>query len=54
MPVTNLGNDYPAARIEEKEWTGLTKGTLSGYRAWFCGYKNGSTALTDPTAITGD
>ena len=54
IPVTNLGNPYPAAQIAEKEWTGLEKGTLTGYRAWFCGYKNGNDALVDPTAITGD
>lgn len=54
MPKTNIGNDYPSARIAEKTWTGLEKGTLTGYRAWFCGYKNGDNALTDATAITGD
>ena len=32
--------------------TGLEKGTLTGYRAWFCGYKNGDNALIDPTKIT--
>lgn len=53
MPKTNIGNDYPNARIAEKTWTGLSKGTLTGYRAWFCGYKNGDNALADPTAITG-
>lgn len=54
MPKTNIGNDYPSARIAEKTWTGLEKGTLTGYRAWFCGYKDGDNALTDATAITGD
>lgn len=53
IPKSNLGNDYPSAQIPAKEWTGLTKGTLTGYRAWFCGYKNGDNALTDATAITG-
>lgn len=53
MPVTNLGKDYPDARIPAKSWTNLKKGTLTGYRAWFCGYKNGDNALADPTAITG-
>jgi hypothetical protein len=53
MPKTNIGNDCPEARIAEKEWTGLTKGTLTGYRAWFCGYKNGDNALANPSAITG-
>ena len=27
--------------------------TVTGYRAWFCGYKNGDNALADATAITG-
>lgn len=54
IPVTNLGNDYPSSQIKAKTWTGLEKGTLTGYRAWFCGYKNGDNALTNATAITGD
>lgn len=53
IPVTNLGNEYPDAQIKAKSWTDLKKGTLTGYRAWFCGYKNGDNALADPTAITG-
>ena len=53
MPKTNIGNDYPAGRIAAKTFSNLTKGTLTGYRAWFCGYKNGTNALADPTAITG-
>ena len=54
IPLTNLGNEYPAAQIPSKSWNNLSKGTLTGYRAWFCGYKNGDNALADPTAITGD
>lgn len=53
MPKTNIGNDYPTGRIEAKTFSNLSKGTLTGYRAWFCGYKNGTNALADPTAITG-
>ena len=53
IPKTNLGNDYAAAQIKAKNWTGLEKGTLSGYRAWFCGYKNGDNALSNPLDITG-
>lgn len=53
MPKTNIGNDYPAGRIAAKTFSNLTKGTLTGYRAWFCGYKNGTNALANPTAITG-
>ena len=54
VPVTNLGNEYADAQIQAKSWTDLEKGTLTGYRAWFCGYKNGDNALADATAITGD
>ena len=54
IPKTNLGNDYPEAQIKAKNWTDLKKGTLTGYRAWFCGYKNGNNALTTPTKITGE
>lgn len=54
VPFTNLGNEYPSAQIQEKDWTNLTKGTLKGYRAWFCGYKNGDNALEDATKITGE
>ena len=53
IPLTNLGNEYSDAQIQKKSWTNLTKGTLSGYRAWFCGYKDGDNALPNPTAITG-
>lgn len=53
IPKTNIGNDYPAGQIQAKTFSNLTKGTLTGYRAWFCGYKNGTDALADPTKITG-
>lgn len=50
-PVTNLGNAYPAGKINEKSYN-LSKGTLSGYRGWFQGYYNGTGAIADPTTIT--
>lgn len=53
IPLTNLGNEYPDAQIQKKTWN-LSKGTLKGFRGWFCGYKNGDNALSDPTAITGE
>lgn len=53
IPFTNLGNEYPSAQIPPQFWKELSKGTLTGYRAWFCGYKNGENALPDPKAITG-
>lgn len=54
VPVTNLNNPYPAAQIKAKEFKGLESSSLTGFRAWFCGYKNGENALADATAITGD
>lgn len=50
-PVTNLGNAYPAGKINEKSYN-LSKGTLSGYRGWFQGYYNDTGAIADPTTIT--
>ena len=54
IPLTNLGNEYPEAQIKEKEWNNLSKGALTGYRAWFCGYKDGNNALSNPSEITGE
>lgn len=45
IPVTNLGNNYPTAQIKAKEFTNLSSGALTGYRAWFYGYKNGDNAV---------
>lgn len=50
----NLGSpSNPTIQIAEGT-VSKTSGTVSGYRAWFCGYKNGDNALTDPTAITSE
>lgn len=50
----NLGSDSnPKKQIAEGSKS-KTSGVITGYRAWFCGYKNGSTALADATAITGE
>ena len=43
----------PEKKIAEGTKT-ATSSTISGYRAWFCGYKNGDNALADATAITGE
>lgn len=51
IPVTNLGNPYEAGKIAAKNYT-PSKGTLTGYRGWFYGYYNGTTAIADPAAIT--
>ena len=51
IPLTNLGNPYEAGKIAAKNYT-PSKGTLTGYRGWFYGYYNGTTAIADPAAIT--
>lgn len=52
--VDNLGDTaVPEVKIASGTKT-ANSGTVSGYRAWFCGYKNGTNALADPTAITSD
>lgn len=51
--VDNLGVPaVPEVKIAAGTKT-ASSGTVSGYRAWFCGYKNGDDALADATAITG-
>ena len=51
VPLTNLGNPYEVGKIAAKNYT-PSKGTLTGYRGWFYGYYNGTTAIADPAAIT--
>ena len=52
--VDNLGDPAnPEVKIAAGTKT-ATSGAVSGYRAWFCGYKNGTNALADPTAITSE
>lgn len=49
----NLGGESnPKVQIAAGTKT-ANSGTVSGYRAWFCGYKNGTNALADAAAITG-
>lgn len=53
IALDNLGSESsPVKQIAAGTKT-KTSGEVSGYRAWFCGYKNGDNALADPTAITG-
>lgn len=49
IPVTNLGNNYTSGQIKADTET-LSKGTLTGYRNWFCGYKAGG-ATIDVSAL---
>ena len=52
--VDNLGSPaVPEVKIAAGTKT-ANSGTVTGYRAWFCGYKNGDNALTDATAITSE
>lgn len=52
--VDNLGDPAnPEVKIAAGTKT-ATSGTVSGYRAWFCGYKNGTNALANAAAITGE
>ena len=49
----NLGDPAnPEVKIAAGTKT-ANSGAVTGYRAWFCGYKNGNNALADATAITG-
>lgn len=49
IPVTNLGNNYTSGQIKGGTKT-LSKGTLTGYRNWFYGYKAGD-ATIDVSAL---
>lgn len=53
LALDNLGEvANPEVQIAAGTKT-KTSGTISGYRAWFCGYKNGTNALANAAAITG-
>lgn len=56
MPKTNIGNDYATGQIKAGSKS-TTSSAITGYRAWFHGYKNGDNALViedlDSAAIRG-
>lgn len=54
VPKTYLGADYPAAQIKAGTLGPIDSSHVKGYRGWFYGFKNGSNAIADPTAITSD
>ena len=44
IPETNLGNEYKGGQIKAATKS-LSKGTLTGYRNWFYGYKAGGATI---------
>ena len=54
VAVDNLGSpSNPEKKIAAGTKT-KSSDAVTGYRAWFCGYKNGTNALADPTKITSE
>lgn len=60
-PLNNIGEEVDGRIINVTDKTGSKSFKVTGYRAWFCGYKNGDTAIKNPetgaadaTLITGD
>ena len=52
-PINNI-NEVVDGKITGKTVDKESTVKVTGYRAWFCGWKNGTDALADPTAITSD
>lgn len=52
-PINNI-NEVVDGKITGKTITKEGTVKVTGYRGWFCGWKNGTDALADPTAITSD
>lgn len=52
-PINNI-NEVVDGKITGKTVEISSTVKVTGYRGWFCGWKNGTTALADPTAITSD
>jgi hypothetical protein len=50
VPKTNIGNNYTDGQIKAKSLS-ASKGTLTGYRNWFYGYKNASGVISVPSGI---
>ena len=60
-PLNNLGDEVDGRITNVADKTGSKSFSVTGYRAWFCGYKNGDGAIKNPTTgaadatlITGD
>lgn len=54
IPKSYLGVDKPSEQIKAGTLGPIPSSHVKGYRGWFYGYKNGSNAIADPTAITSD
>ena len=52
-PINNI-NEVVDGKIVGSTKTQAKDVKVTGYRGWFCGWKNGTNALADPTAITSD
>lgn len=52
-PINNI-NEVVDGKIVGKIVDKSSTVRVTGYRGWFCGWKNGTQALADPTAITSD
>lgn len=52
-PINNI-NEVVDGKIIGSTKTQAKAVKVTGYRCWFCGWKNGTNALADPTAITSD
>lgn len=60
-PLNNIGDEVSGKITNVSDKTGSKSFKVTGYRAWFCGYKNGDNAIKNPTTgaadatlITGD
>ena len=60
-PLNNIGDEVDGKITNVSDKTGSKSFSVTGYRAWFCGYKNGDGAIknhetgaADATLITGD
>lgn len=60
IPLNNIGDEVSGRITNVADKTGSKSFKVTGYRAWFCGYKNGDNAIkaangaADATLITGD
>lgn len=51
MPKTYLGSDYPSIQIAAGTTPSKTSANVTGYRAFFWGYKTAAQVIADPTVI---